>query len=131
AVDLRRDRQDQLAGDPVARGAAALLVASAVVAILVGMLAVVMLVLAERRDEYPELYAWESDGVAPAVLRRARFTRAAAVVRGAVPAGLLVGLVLSRVTTTLVQVTAAGTTPKPPLSLATGPGWVAAVLAVG
>jgi hypothetical protein len=130
-VDLRGDRQAQLAGDPVARGAATLLVASAMVAILVGMLAVVMLVLAERREEYPELYAWESDGVAPGVLRRALFTRAGAVVVGAVPAGLLVGLVLSRITTTLVQVTAVGTTPKPPLALATGPGWVAAVLAVG
>jgi hypothetical protein len=131
AVDLRQTRQEQLTGDPVARGAASLLTASALVAVLVGMLAVVLLVVAERRDESAELYAWESDGVPPAALRRSLFARAAAVVAGAVPAGLLVGLALSRVTAVLVQVTAGGTAPKPPLSLATGPGWVAAVLALG
>ena len=74
---------------------------------------------------------WESDGIPPATLRRSLFVRAAAVVSGAVPAGLLVGLALSRVTAVLVQVTAGGTAPKPPLALATGPGWVAGVLALG
>ncbi|OLB65221.1 MAG: hypothetical protein AUI10_07795 [Actinobacteria bacterium 13_2_20CM_2_72_6] len=131
AVDLRQTRQVQLTGDPVARGAAGLLTASALVAVLVGMLAVVLLVVAERRDESAELYAWESDGIPPATLRRSLFVRAAAVVSGAVPAGLLVGLALSRVTAVLVQVTAGGTAPKPPLALATGPGWVAGVLALG
>jgi hypothetical protein len=131
AVDLRQVRQEQLAGDPVARGAANLLTASALVAVLVGILAVVLLVVAERRDESAELYAWESDGVRPGTLRLSLFARAAAVVAGAVPAGLLVGLGLSRVTAMLVQVTAVGTAPKPPLTLATGPGWVAAVLALG
>jgi hypothetical protein len=131
AVDLRQTRQEQLTGDPVARGAATLLTASALVAVLVGMLAVVLLVVAERRDESAELYAWESDGIPPATLRRSLFIRAAAVVAGAVPAGLLVGLALSRITAALVQVTAVGTAPKPPLSLAAGPGWVAAVLGLG
>ena len=53
------------------------------------------------------------------------------MVAGAVPAGLVVGLLLSRVTAALVQVTAVGTAPVPPLRLATGPAWVAAVLALG
>jgi hypothetical protein len=131
SVDLRQVRQEQLSGDPVARGAASVLTASALVAVLVAMLAVVLLVVAERRDESAELYAWESDGVGPRTLRISLFTRAAAVVAGAVPAGLLVGLGLSRVTAALVQVTAVGTAPVPPLRLATGPGWVAGVLALG
>jgi len=131
AVDLRQARQQQLSGDPVARGAASLLTVSALVAVLVAMLAVVLLVVAERRDESAELYAWESDGVSPRTLRISLFSRAAAVVAGAVPAGLLVGLGLSRVTAALVQVTAVGTAPVPPLRLATGPGWVAGVLALG
>src|SRR5207302_8073748 len=96
AFGVRQARQGHLTGDPVARGAANLLTASALVAVLVGMLAVVLLVVAERRDESAELYAWESDGIPPATLRRSLFARAAAVVAGAVPAGLLVGLALSR-----------------------------------
>jgi hypothetical protein len=131
SVDLRQARQDQLSGDPVARGAASLLTVSALVAVLVAMLAVILLVVAERRDESAELFAWESDGVRPGTLRVSLFSRAAAVVAGAVPAGLLVGLLLSRVTAALVQVTAVGTAPVPPLRLATGPAWVAGVLALG
>jgi hypothetical protein len=130
-VDLRQSRQDQLSGDPVARGAASLLTVSALVAVLVAMLAVVLLVVAERRDESAELFAWESDGVPPRTLRVSLFSRAAAVVAGAVPAGLLVGLLLSRITAALVQVTAVGTAPVPPLRLAAGPAWVAGVLALG
>jgi len=131
SVDLRQARQDRLAADPVARGAEGLLTASALVALLVAALALVLLVVAERRDESAELYAWESDGVPPRTLRVALFARAAAVVAGAVPGGLLVGLALSRVTAALVRVTAAGTAPVPPLRLATGPGWVGAVLGLG
>jgi hypothetical protein len=131
SVDLRQARQDQLAGDPVARGAAGVLTVSALAALLVAGFALVLLVVAERRDESAELYAWEGDGVPPRTLRASLFARAAAVVAGAVPAGLLVGLALSRVTAALVQVTAVGTAPVPPLRLATGPGWIAAVLAIG
>ena len=131
SVDLRQARQDRLSGDPVARGAASLLTVSALVAVLVAILAVILLVVAERRDESAELFAWESDGVRPGTLRVSLFSRAAAVVAGAVPAGLVVGLLLSRVTAALVQVTAVGTAPVPPLRLATGPAWVAAVLALG
>jgi hypothetical protein len=49
----------------------------------------------------------------------------------AVPAGLLVGLVLSRATSALVAVTALGTAPVPPLAPATGAAWVAVVLVAG
>jgi hypothetical protein len=130
-VDLRQAREDRLAGDPVARGAGGLLAWSALLAMLVAVVAVVLLVVAERRDESAELYAWESDGVAPATLRGSLFARAAAVVAVAVPGGLAVGLLLSALTTALVTVTAVGGTPNPPLALATGTGWLAGVLAAG
>jgi hypothetical protein len=131
ALDLRQTRQDTLAGDPLARGASGLLDTDALLALLVAIVAVVLLVVAERRDESAELYAWESDGVAPGSLRASLFTRAAVVVAVAVPGGLLVGLALASVTTALVAVTAVGSTPTPPLSLAAGPAWVAELLGAG
>ena len=56
------------------------------------MLAVVLLVLAERRDEAAELYAWESDGVAPRTLRLVAVRPGAAPwSSSAVPAGVWSG----------------------------------------
>jgi len=131
SVDLRQVRQDRLASDPLARGAAGLLTASALLTLLVALVALVLLVVAERRDESAELYAWESDGVAPATLRLALFARAGAVVAVAVPGGVLIGLALSGVTTRMVEVTAVGTAPTPPLTPAVGLPWIAAVVATG
>ena len=130
-VDLRQSREDQLAGDPVAVGATGLLTGSALAAFVVALLALVLLVIAERRDESAQLYAWESDGVAPRTLRAALFLRAVAVVAVAVPGGVLIGLVLSQLTTTLVRVTAVGTEPVPPLSLAIGPLWTVEAVGAG
>lgn len=131
SVDLRRDRQRALAGDPLATGAARLLTIDAVIGVLVAALAVVLLVVAERRDEAAEQYAWESDGVSPRTLRSSMFARAAAVVAVAVPGGLLIGLALSAITTRFVAVTAVGTAPQPPLALAVGAGWAFAVIGGG
>ena len=123
--------QARLAGDPLARGAASLLVVSALLSVAVAVLAVVLLVVADRRDEADELYAWESDGVAPRTLRRSLFVRAVAVVGLALPAGVALGLLLGGATSAIVTVTAVGTAPQPPLALSVGPVWVAAVLGTG
>jgi len=130
-VRLRGDVREQLATDPLAVGAAQLLWSGALTALGVAAVALVLLVVAERRDDAPELYAWESDGLTPAALRGLLFARAAAVVAVAVPCGILLGLVLTRLTTALVLVTAVGSTPRPPLALATSPGQLAGVLAAG
>jgi hypothetical protein len=131
SVDLRQSRVDRLAGDPVARGATGLLRDSAVLAFLVALVALVLLVLAERRDDSAQLYAWESDGVAPATLRRALFLRAVAVVVVGVPGGVLIGLVLSRITSALVRLTATGADPVPPLALVVNPLWTAELIGAG
>ena len=131
AVEFRQDRQTALATDPLAVGAARLLTTDAVIGVLVAVLAVLLLVVAERRDEAAEQYAWESDGVRPATLRRSMFARAAAVVVVAVPGGLLVGLALSAITTRFVAVTAVGSVPQPPLTLAVGAPWALAVIGGG
>jgi hypothetical protein len=130
-VDARQDRADRLAGDPVARGAAGLLTASAALAFLVALLALVLLVVAERRDEAAQLYAWESDGVAPRTLRRSLLLRAVAIVVVAVPGGVAIGLVLSRLSTALVRLTAVGTDPVPPLELAVSAQWSVIAVAAG
>jgi hypothetical protein len=130
-VSLRDARENQLDADPLARGAGTLLSQSALLALLIAVLSVVLLVVAERRDESTELYAWESDGLAPRTLRLSLFARACAVVAVAVPGGLLIGVALSTVTTRLVAVTAVGTTPTPPLFLAIGPAWAGLALAAG
>jgi hypothetical protein len=130
-VALRADRRARLAADPLARGAGALLEQSALLALLIAALSVALLVVAERRDESTELYAWESDGLPPGTLRLSLFARACAVVAVGVPGGLLIGVALASVTTRLVTVTAVGATPVPPLFLAVGPVWAAAALGVG
>ncbi len=130
-VTTRAAVEAQLRSDPLARGAVALLAGSAALGLVVALLALVLLVLSERRDSAAELYAWESDGVAPATLRVSLFVRALSVVLVAVPMGLLTGILLSRATTSLVTVTAVGTTPQPPLVLSVGPGWIGALLGMG
>lgn len=129
--DVRQELHDRLASDPLARGAAGLLAGCALLAFLVGLLALVLLVVADRRDEQAVLYAWESDGVGPATLRLALFLRAVAVVAVSVPGGVLIGLLLTGATAALVRVTAVGTNPVPPLSLAVGPMWSVAAVGMG
>jgi hypothetical protein len=130
-VDLRQARADSLAADPLARGATDLLTGSALVALLVAVVALVLLVVAERRDSSAQMYAWESDGIAPATLRWTLFLHAVAVVVVAVPGGVLLGVVLSRITTALVRVTAVGTDPVPPLAVAISPLWTAVAVGGG
>jgi hypothetical protein len=130
-VRSRAEMHDQLATDPLATGAASLLWTGALVALGVAAVALVLLVVAERRDDAAELYAWESDGLTPGALRGLLFARATAVVAVAVPCGVLLGLALTRLTTALVLVTAVGSTPRPPLSLAASPGQLTAILGAG
>jgi hypothetical protein len=130
-VRLQADVRRQLATDPLATGASSLLWTGALSALAVAVLSLVLLVVAERRDDAAELYAWESDGLTPAALRGLLFARAAAVVVVAVPCGLLLGLLLTRITTALVLVTAVGSVPRPPLALATSPADLAIVLGTG
>jgi hypothetical protein len=129
ALTLRDELRARLAGDPLALGAARLLATDAVIGLAIAAVAVMLLVIAERRDDAAELYAWESDGVTPATLRRSMVARAGAVVALGVPGGIAIGLALTAFTTRLVAVTAVGTAPAPPLSVAFGPGSVGLAVA--
>ncbi|MFN0284790.1 MAG: hypothetical protein ACKVZ6_22790, partial [Kineosporiaceae bacterium] len=122
-VRQRVRTEARLSSDPVAVGARGLLAAGALLTLLVAAAALVLLVAAEASDDAAQSYAWEADGVAPGTLRGALWWRAVAVVLPAVPAGVVVGIVLSRATSRLVAVTATAATPQPPLVPGTGLGW--------
>ena len=129
ATSLRADRVDALRTDPVAVGAGLLLLVAAGLGLLVAVVAVVLLVVAERREAAGELYALEADGMPPRDGRRLLLLRAVAVVVVGVPAGLVAGALLTRWVARLVAVTAGGTTPVPPLRLALGPAALTVELA--
>lgn len=130
-VALRAPIQHQLTTDPVASGSRLLLALIAGLALLVAAVAVVLLVLGERRDDAGELYAWEADGLRPATLRRMLFLRALSVVAVALPFGLVTGLVLARAGATLIAVDASGVAPVPPLQTSIGPLWTVVALLLG
>ena len=131
ATTVRVEREATLAADPVARGASWMLSLAALVALLVAALALVLLVVSDRRDQAGELYSWEVDGVPPSSLRRLLVARATTVVLVAVPLGLAGGLLLAGATARLVGLTATGGSAQPPPQLAVGGGWVATVLVLG
>jgi hypothetical protein len=129
-VTSRAAVQRDLTSDPVGRGSRLLLAVVAGLALLVAAASLVLLIVGERRDGAGELFAWESDGLAPAALRRIMFLRAMSVIAVAVPLGLATGLILAGVGVRLVAVDASGATPVPPLQTSIGLGGTALVLVV-
>jgi hypothetical protein len=130
SVDVRSRDEQSLRNDPVALTSSRLLLGTALVGVLVGGLCVVLMVLAERRESAGELFAREADGTRPGRLRVELLARAGAVLAVGVPVGVIAGIVLARATTTLVTVTAGGTTPEPPLVDVGSPALVATALVV-
>ena len=130
-VTRRSALQADLDSDPVGRGARLVLVVVALLALAVGAVALILLVFGERRDGAGELYAWEADGTRPSTLRRMLLVRMAAVAAVAVPVGVVAGLVLARVGTSLVAVDASGGTPTPPLAVTLGSVWTPLALLAG
>jgi hypothetical protein len=123
--------QAHLDSDPIGRGGRLLLMIVALLALGVAAVALVLLVIGERRDGAGELYAWEADGVRPSVLRRMLVVRLAVVALTAIPVGVLAGLILAEVGTDLIAVDASGSTPTPPLAVTLGSVWTPIALAIG
>jgi hypothetical protein len=130
-VTRRATVEHGLATDPVSVGARTLLIVVALLALAVGAVALVLLVVGERRDGAGELYAWEADGTRPRTLRRMLVVRLLVVTLVAVPVGVAAGLILAKVGTTLVAVDASGTTPTPPLEVTLGSAWTPLALLAG
>jgi hypothetical protein len=117
AVASRRALESELRDDPLARGTVAVLAAGSLLALLLAVLAVLLVVSVELRDESGDFYDLESQGMAPATLRRQLILRIATIVAFGVLCGLVVGAVLTAVVTQLVAVGAGTGAPMPPLRL--------------
>ena len=127
----RAQLQAQLDRDPVGRGSRLLLAIVALLALGIAAVGLVLLVVGERRDGAGEAFAWEADGMSPAILRRMLAVRALAAALVSVPIGVVAGLVVARLGAGLVSVDAAGSSPTPPLAVTLGSAWTPLALALG
>ena len=116
-VASRRAIESELRDDPLARGTVAILAAGSLLALLLAVLAVLLVVSVELRDESGDFYDLESQGMAPGTLRRQLILRIASIAAFGVLCGLVVGAILTAVVTRLVAVGAGTAAPMPPLRL--------------
>ena len=117
AVTSRRAVEAELRDDPLARGTVAVLAAGSLVALVLAVLAVLLVVSVELRDESGDFYDLESQGMAPATLRRQLVQRIGSLAVFGVLCGLVTGALLTVVVTELVAVGAGRAAPMPPLRL--------------
>ncbi len=126
-LTVRADAEARLVADPLARGAAALLLLAALAAGAVAVVAVALVVRSDLQSGADDLLTLEADGATPAALRRMLAVRTGTLVLVAIVPGVICGMVLARAVTRLVAVTATGGAPVPPLVAA---GSASAVLGV-
>ncbi len=117
AVQSRSALEAEARSDPIGHGTLLTLVAAALVALALALAGLVLTVLSDLRDERGAFFDLESQGAAPALLRRIVRLRALAVALFGIAAGGLTGLVLGALVTDLVAVTARATSAEPPLLL--------------
>jgi hypothetical protein len=117
SVTSRRAVEAELRDDPLARGTVAVLAAGSLVALVLAVLAVLLVVSVELRDESGDFLDLESQGMAPSALRRQLVLRIASVAGFGLLCGLVTGAVLTAVISELVAVGAGRAVPVPPLRL--------------
>ncbi|HET8652380.1 MAG TPA: hypothetical protein VFM13_07390 [Gaiellaceae bacterium] len=117
AVTSRRAVEAELRDDPLARGTVAVLAAGSVLALVLAVLAVLLVVSVELRDELGDYLDLEAQGMAPVSLRRQLMLRIGSLAVFGVLGGLVTGAVLTAVITELVAVGAGRAEPMPPLQL--------------
>jgi hypothetical protein len=118
----RRELLRTLDRDPLARAIAYTLEAAAFFAIGLAVLGLWVTVLSELRDERGDFFDLEAQGLSPGSLRG--YVRMRTWVLGSfgLIGGVVLGVVLSRLVVSLVQISAAVDAPNPPLVFA--PGWL-------
>jgi hypothetical protein len=128
-VTSRRAIERSLAGDPLARGLEITLGVAALAALALAAIGLWLALVSELRDERGELFDLVAQGVSPDTLRTQFRLRTAILVALGAVGGALLGLVLSRLVVTLVRVSAAAESARPPLRF--GPAWVATAAGLG
>jgi hypothetical protein len=117
-VTSRADTLARLRSDPLARGALLTLAGTAVVALALALLGLVLAVVGDVRDDRGELFDLEAQGASPATIRTHLRLRAVLVAAFGVLGGAALGAILSALVISLVSVTAGAAEPEPPLRLA-------------
>jgi hypothetical protein len=125
-----QQQQQALLSDPLASGTRSLLLVTAIVAALLGLLGLLVAIRATLRDESAILAEYEALGIRPSVLTRSTATRLAALSVIGIAAGLGGGLLAVRLVGSLVAVTAGGGVPIPPIETVISWPDVAVLLAV-
>jgi hypothetical protein len=118
-IEVRSHRalERQLRDDPLARGALAVLWATALVALALAVAGIALGAIATARDARPELFDLEGQGLGPAALRRRLDAQAGLAAAAGAVGGIIAGLALAALVVGVVAVTANATTPVPPLRL--------------
>jgi len=116
-LETRASLEAALEDDPLARGTVLALTATAIVALGLALIGLVLLVRGDLGDERGELFDLEAQGADPRLLTFHVRGRAALVGVAGTVAGLATGAVLAGLVVSVVTVTAGGTTGLPPLDL--------------
>jgi hypothetical protein len=122
-VSSRRQVEQALRSDPLARGSLHVLAGAALAALVLSLVGLALSVAVDLRDEDGELFDLETQGLGPAALRHQVTLRAATVVLLGLVGGLLLGTTLAFAVLRTIAVSANSTKPEPPLLLA--PDWLA------
>jgi hypothetical protein len=117
AFDSRPARVQALSGDPIARASTVLLRLTAVAALVLALLGLLVAAASDVRDDAKELFELEAQGMTPPELRRHIRARAALTLTAGLAGGALLGLAFTLVVVRLVELSAVTTLPEPPLVL--------------
>jgi Na+-transporting methylmalonyl-CoA/oxaloacetate decarboxylase gamma subunit len=116
-VQSRAATLAQLESDPLARGALLTLAGTAIVALVLALLGLLLSTVGEVRDERGDLFDLEAQGASPATMRAQLRLRALLVAAFGIAGGIALGAILSSLVVSLVDVTATAAEPQPPLAL--------------
>ena len=128
-VTSQRDRENELSSDPLARGAVALLLVTAVVGLVLAAVGLLLTALGDLRDERGALFDLSAQGATPAELRRHVLVRVGTVGLIGLVAGLAAGAVVAALVVAVVTVSAGAENALPPLLLSFD--WPLAATALG
>jgi hypothetical protein len=129
ALTSQRARTNELTSDPLARGAIALLLVTALVGLALAAVGLLLTVVGDLREERGSLQDLEAQGATPADLRRHVLLRAAVVGVLGLAGGVAAGAIVGALVVAVVSVTAGAENPSPPLVLAVD--WKLILLVLG
>jgi hypothetical protein len=118
ALASQRARWNELRSDPLARGAIALLLVTALVGLALAAVGLWLTVLGDLRDERGSLHDLEAQGATPADIRRHILLRAAVIGVLGLAGGVAAGAIVGALVVAVVSVTAGAEDALPPLALA-------------